>query len=92
MRTFKSVRPLEEVKKLMLEQGYFIPSKSQKAYNDGSDWILFCRPERRIQYRPHDGSFALINSVGYVIATHLSEEFEDREDYQELLNIFYISE
>lgn len=92
MRKFKSQRTLAEVKKLMLEKGYVIPSKSQMAYDNGSDYILFCKPERRVLYRPHDGCFMVIKSNGDIIATHSSGDFDEREWYQELLNIFYSDE
>lgn len=93
MKTFKGTRTLEEITKIASDNQW---SVDMRRYNQGSDYItLYDEKDEMltILYNTFNGQFSVFSSISKddkPIATHMSEDLENQEWYNEVLNMFYI--
>ncbi|AZO95258.1 hypothetical protein [Halocella sp. SP3-1] len=88
MEKFKGKRKLEDVGENAKKNGYRIDTTD--FHKKGSDYIYLTNKDRRIAYNTFNGSFMIYDSKGKCIANHKSEELDNEDWYQEILDMFYV--
>ena len=88
MEKFKGKRKLEDVVESAKKNGYEVDAAD--FHKKGSDYIYLTNEESRIAYNTFNGGFMTYDRERKCIATHKSEELDNEEWYQEILDMFYV--
>lgn len=95
MKRYLKQRPLKDIKTLVEQKLWWINTEEYEKH--GSDYIVigwFNEKHRfgKVMYNTFNGNFIVYDQKNNIVANHLSDELDQEPWYQEILEMFYITE
>lgn len=88
MKSFEGKRDFETIIKNAEKKGYTVDK--ERFEKNGIDHIFLINEDHKIAYNVCNGGFMIFDVKGNFLASHMSENLDNEEWYQEILEMFYI--